>query len=126
MEAKLWGGLSSDRTVTLALALQDGGAAQTMTAIADGSEDRGPLWLFTSRNSELAAAAGVATMAVYVAKGHDLFARIEGTLTNATDLMMIDRLWNPFVATRYDGKDDPDFALLRLDLESAEIWENAS
>ena len=39
---------------------------------------------------------------------------------------MIERLWNPFVAAWYDGKDDPKLALLRFDAERAEIWENAS
>mgnify|MGYP006140606399 CR=1 FL=1 len=40
---------------------------------------------------------------------------------------MIDRLWNPFVAAWYqEGKDDPKLALLRLDAERAEIWENGS
>jgi len=126
LETKLWAGLRSDRTVMLGHTLQAGGAARPMTAIVESSEDRGPLWFFTSRKSELAGAKGEAATAVYVAQGHDLFARIEGTLTNATDRLMIERLWNPFVAAWYDGKDDPDITLLRLDLQSAEIWENAS
>ncbi|TAG12378.1 MAG: general stress protein, partial [Rhodobacterales bacterium] len=69
--------------------------------------------------------AGPAT-ATFVAKGHDLFAHIEGQLTEATNPVMIEKLWNPFVAAWYNGKDDPDIALLRLDLEGARIWENAS
>ena len=39
---------------------------------------------------------------------------------------MIDRLWNPFIAAWYEGKDDPKLVLLKLEPESAEIWENAS
>ncbi|OYW56609.1 MAG: general stress protein [Rhodobacterales bacterium 32-66-7] len=126
LETKLWAGLRSDRTVILAVTLQDGGAARPMTAIIEGSEDRGPLWFFTSQKSELAKAQDAVAFAVYVSKGHDLFARIEGTLSNATDRAMIDRLWNPFIAAWYEGKDDPDIALLRMDLDMAEIWENAS
>ena len=39
--------------------------------------------------------------------------------------MIIDRLWNPFVAAWYEGgKDDPKLALLRFDTEGAEIWLN--
>jgi general stress protein 26 len=38
----------------------------------------------------------------------------------------IDR-WNSAVAAYYEhGKNDPNLALLRLDAETAEIWENAS
>ena len=40
---------------------------------------------------------------------------------------MIDRLWNPFVAAWFEkGKDDPKLVLLRFDLESAEVWIDAS
>jgi len=43
------------------------------------------------------------------------------------DRAVIDRLWNSHVAAWYEkGKDDPNLALLRLDAESVEIWENAS
>jgi general stress protein 26 len=98
-----------------------------MTAQFEGDEDRGPLWFFTSQDSELVEAGGGAATAVFISKGHDLFARIEGKLVEDTRRDMIEKLWNPFVAAWYeDGKDDPDIALMRLDLESAEIWENAS
>ena len=125
LEAKLGAGLRSEMTVMLG---QEGGRApaRPMTAIVDGDDNRGPLWFFTSQDSELMQAGSGPANATYVAKGHDLFARIEGVLREDTDPAMIDRLWNPFVAAWYDGKDDPDIALMRLDLESAEIWENAS
>jgi general stress protein 26 len=40
--------------------------------------------------------------------------------------VIIDRLWNRFVAAWYDGKDDPKIALIRLEPENAEIWIDAS
>ena len=40
------------------------------------------------------------------------------------DKSVIDRLWNPFVASWYkDGKDDPDLQLVRFDIERADVWE---
>ena len=39
---------------------------------------------------------------------------------------MIDRLWNPFIAAWYSGKDDPKLRLMRFDPEEAEVWENAN
>jgi general stress protein 26 len=43
------------------------------------------------------------------------------------DRAVIERLWNRYVAAWYEqGKDDPKLALLRLDPERAEIWEDAS
>lgn len=41
--------------------------------------------------------------------------------------MVVDRLWNPFVAAWYPaGKDDPTLLLLRFDPAQAEIWLNGS
>lgn len=125
LEAKLWAGLRSEMTVMLGM-VDESAPARPMTAQFDGDEDRGPLWFFTSQDSELVQAGGGAATAVFIAKGHDLFARIEGTLVEDTRREMIEKLWTPFVAAWYEGKDDPDIALMRLDLESAEIWENAS
>ena len=126
LEAKLWAGLRSEMTVMLGM-VDESAPARPMTAQFEGDEDRGPLWFFTSQDSELVEAGGGAATAVFISKGHDLFARIEGKLVEDTRSDMIDKLWNPFVAAWYeDGKDDPDIALMRMDLESAEIWENAS
>ena len=49
-----------------------------------------------------------------------------GSLREDTDPTMVDRLWNPFVAAWYTGKDDPKLCLLRLDAEHAEVWLDAS
>jgi general stress protein 26 len=41
------------------------------------------------------------------------------------DQAVIDRLWNPMIASWYEGgKDDPDLALIRFDTEQADIWES--
>ncbi len=125
LEAKLWAGLRSEMTVMLGM-VDESAPSRPMTAQFEGDEDRGPLWFFTSQDSELVQAGGGAATAVFVAKDHDLFARIEGKLVEDTRPEMVEKLWNPFVAAWYDGKDDPDIALMRLDLNSAEIWENAS
>ena len=42
------------------------------------------------------------------------------------DRATIDRLWNPYVAAWYEGKDDPKVALIRFDAEQAQIWIDAS
>jgi general stress protein 26 len=58
----------------------------------------------------------------YSSKDHDLFASLRGTLEIVNDPATIDRLWNPFVAEWYEGKDDPKLALVRFDVEDAKIW----
>ena len=61
----------------------------------------------------------------FAAKGHDLFACIEGELTLDNNRTMIERLWNPYVAAWYEGgKDDPKLQLIRFDPEHAQVWLN--
>ena len=49
---------------------------------------------------------------------------MQGSLSISRDRDVIDRLWNPFIAAWFDGKDDPKLVLLRFDPEHAEIWLN--
>ena len=126
-ERKLWKALDSDRTLMLGLDGVEDGHARPMTAqVEDG---RGPIWFFTSTDSNLVRQLdkGNRAIAAFCSKDHELFASIKGTLSVDNDRAVIERLWNPFVAAWYEGgKDDPKLALLRLDAEQAEVWLNAS
>lgn len=124
LEAKLWKALRSDMTLMLGLTGEDDGHTRPMTAIIEEA-DRGPIWFFTSTDNEIVHAGGGRAVAAFVSKGHDLFATIHGQLTVDTDPATVDRLWNSMVAAWFEGKDDPKLRLLRLDPESARIWENA-
>jgi general stress protein 26 len=127
LEEKFWKALKSDRTVMLGLAGVDEGHSQPMTAQLNDDGDGGPLWFFTSKDTDLARALGRRHRAVahFAAKGHDLFASLHGELVIDDDRATIDRLWNRFVAAWFEGgKDDPKLRLLRLDPERAQIWLN--
>ena len=126
IEKKLWSELKSDRTIMLGLENKAGGASQPMTAILEDDE-RGPVWIFSSSDVDLVQALGVgpsAAVAQFVSKGHGLFASLHGQLQLQNDRATIDRLWNPFIAAWFDGKDDPKIRLMRLDLDHAHVWLN--
>ncbi len=130
LEGKFWKALKSDMTMMLGLAGVAEGHTRPMTAQLAGDADRGPIWFFTSADSELVttlrsdAAPAVAT---FVSKGHDVFAAVHGDLRVETDRAMVERLWNRFVAAWYQGgKDDPTLRLLRLDAREAQIWLDGS
>ncbi len=127
LKAKLWKAIDSERTVMLGLDGVEDGHARPMTAQIE--DDHGPLWFFTSKDNTLVHLIGQSDRAIatVTTKGHDLFASLRGRLSINQDRAVIDRLWNTFVAAWYEGgKDDPKLVLLKLDAESAEIWENAS
>lgn len=124
LETKFWKSIKYDMTVFLAC---DGALPRPMTASIDG--EKSPIWFFTARDTDICQAlkngpkAGVMT---FSSKGNDIWASASGQLTIDNDKAMIDKLWNPFVAAWYDGKDDPNLALLRYDAKDAQLWENAS
>ncbi len=128
LESKLWKALKDDRTVMLGLAGIEEGHSQPMTAqVLHDEDERGPIWFFTSSDSDLVKALTETHRAVvhFSSKGHDLFASLHGELTLDNDRAVVDELWNSFIAAWYPGgKDDPKLRLLRLDPERAQVWLN--
>lgn len=128
IEKKLWKHLEKDMTVMLGLTGEHG-HAQPMTAQFDGDAGRGPIYFFTSKETDLARTLeGRADAAIHFSsKGHDLFACIEGKLEAYNDPATIDRLWNKFIAAWFEGgKTDPKLLLLRFNPDEAQIWLNES
>lgn len=80
------------------------------------------LFFFIGKNNRLAR--GGRAMAHFVSKGHDYFACLDGTARIDNDFGLIDKLWNSQAQAWFPGgKDDPNLALLRFDIHSAELWE---
>jgi general stress protein 26 len=127
IEDKFWSELKSGPFVMLGVEGARDGATQPMTAqFEDQDREAGCLWFFTANDHDFTRALGQTNKGIgaFVAKGHDLFASIRGTLTLSTDRATVDRLWNPVVAEWYEGKDDPKLVLVRFDLEDAKLWKS--
>ena len=120
IKQRFWKELADNPYLMVAL---DAGHAHAipMTAQLDKDND-GYFHFFHAKSGRLAA--GGRAMAQYVAKGHDLFACVSGTLTPVTDRATIDKYWSKPVEAWYEGgKDDPHIVFLRMDLGRAEIWD---
>ena len=105
-----------------------------MVGPADGSSHSEPLTaqldqdqvdtLFFFIGKDNRVAKGGALMAQFVSKGHDFFACMSGTGRIDNDPALIDKLWDKQVEAWFPGgKSDPNLALLRVDIDSAELWE---
>jgi general stress protein 26 len=115
--------------MTVFLGLPGKAQGRPMTAQMISDDSRGPLFFFTSSDTELVQKLqdGDSAEMVFAAKGHDVFATMHGSLALERDRAVIDALWSPFVEAWFEGgKDDPKLRLLRLDGETAEVWLNAS
>lgn len=123
LEKKLWKHLNDDRTVLLGAT---GIAPRPMTAIAE--DDKAPLWFFTAADTDFGKAMDskqrLQAIATFASKDHELFASISGHIVADKDPDVIDRLWNPFIAAWFSGKDDPKLRLLRMDTADAHVWLN--
>ena len=119
---KFWEEIEDSPFIMLGLQGADDDFTRPMTAQIDD----GKIYFFAARSEDLFKGLGRSSRAIatYAGKGHKLFASIHGSLIEDTDRAVIERLWNPIIASWYkDGKDDPDLVLLRFDAESADLWE---
>ena len=131
LRKKFWESLHDSPFIMLGLEGVDDDRTRPMTAQIDlpkngKKEDGGPIYFFASKTDGVGhdISQGARAVATFAGKDHKLFAHIHGTLVPTQDDSVIERLWNPIIASWYkDGKNDPDLLLLRFDTENAEVWE---
>jgi general stress protein 26 len=98
----------------------DPDSAAPMTAQLDIDADHA-IWFFTDRNNRFARMGP--TTVTFSSKGHDLFARFHGVLSEETSRERLDKQWSKFVEAWFPGgKNDPNLLMLRMDLGDASIW----
>ena len=119
MRNAFWKAFAASNYVMLQLDA-DPDSAAPMTASLDKDANHA-IWFFAGRDSrwaQLGAATGT-----FASKGHDVFARFNGTLSEETSRERLDKQWSNFVDAWFPGgKDDPNLLFLRLDLGDASIW----
>ena len=55
------------------------------------------------------------------------YVSVSGTAQLVRDQQKIDEFWNPFYKAWFpEGKDDPNIALLRVNVDKAEYWDSPS
>ena len=117
LKQKFWKTLSDSPFVMLQLDA-DPDSAAPMTAQLDKDANHA-IWFFTNPDNRFAAMGPVT--ATYSGKGHELYARFAGALTEETDQGIKDAMWNNFVEAWFPaGK--ASALMLRMDLGQASIW----
>lgn len=85
----------------------------------------GTLWFFTNRSSpktyEIENNPEVCV--TFADPGTSTFVSLTGYATLSEDERKIDELWTADSSLYFDGRDDPDLVLLRIDVQSAEYWD---
>jgi general stress protein 26 len=122
LEKRLWSELDKARFGMLGLT--DGRShMQPMAAFCD--KERGAIWFFTRKSSDLArqTTQGHYAMFCIMAKDQEFQACIGGDLTPDHDDAKIAAFWNPMVSAWFpEGKDDLDLTLLKFTPVDAQVW----
>jgi general stress protein 26 len=119
LRKKFWHAFADSPYVMLQLD-GDPDSAAPMTAQLDRDADH-EIWFFTSRDNRFAVKGGAT--ATFASKGHDVFARFAGMLSEETSRERLDKQWSNFVEAWFPGgKEDPNLLMLRMDLGDASIW----
>ena len=124
---KLWDMISSIRFAMLTS--DDGGMLRSRPMAASQKAFDGTLWFFTRADShkvvEVAAEDRVAVS--YADPGSQTYVSLSGHAHLQRDKELIRQHWSEGLRTWFpNGQDDPEIALLRVDVEAAEYWDAPS
>lgn len=100
--------------------------SRPMTTQNQGFEEDATLWFFTSRGSDALAdiAADPSVGMTYADPGADSYVAIAGQARVVEDRAKKEALWSAMAKAWFPGGvDDPDLALLRLDIIHADYWD---
>ncbi len=121
LKQKFWKALADSPFVFLERKAEPGEGV-VMTAKLD-PDANSAIWFFTQRSNSLAQMGEA--VCTFASKGHDVFARFDGRLSEETSRERLDKEWDRITAAWFDGgKDDPNLLMLRMDLGEAQIWDS--
>ena len=118
--------LIEDIKIGMLTTVDDDGTLRSRPLQTIGVDD-GTLWFFTSASSPKVAeskADGGRVNVSYGNPGKYDFVSVSGTATLVRDRQKMKEMWTKWVEAFFPkGIDDPDLALLRVDIEKAEYWD---
>ena len=123
-KTKLWELIKSTKFAMLTT--EDGEHLRSRPMAASQSSFDGTLWFFTKASShkvdEVRADHKVGVS--YADPASQNYVSMSGRATLVQDKAAIDAHWSELLTTWFpNGKDDPDVALLRIDIAQAEYWD---
>jgi general stress protein 26 len=104
----------------------DGGLRSRPMTTQNGKDDRaGTLWFFAARHGEAALAVdGVQVHVGYADTGKDAYVSVAGRARIVEDAAKRRALWGTMTQAWFPGgPDDPEVALVAVDIEHAEYWD---
>jgi general stress protein 26 len=107
----------------------DDGTLRARPMQTQSEEFDGTLWFFTQASSHKVHEIDHEHQVnlSYAEPGNNRYVSVSGTATLVRARAKIDELWTPVLKAWFPkGKDDPDVALLKVDVTKAEYWDSPS
>lgn len=124
---KIWS-LIKDARVAMLTSERDG-RLYSRPMVASQKAFDGSLWFFTRKSSPKVAEVEAHSQVnvAYASSSDNSYVSLAGGAVVVDDRALIDAHWNEWIKTWFpDGKDDPDIALIRVDVDTAEYWDAPS
>lgn len=89
-------------------------------------DDQTNLWFFSSKTSDhfKDIEQDNRVQIVYSNENTHEYLSVFGNAVHIVDEKTVDRLWNPMANTWFEGKDDPNLALLSVNIDLAQYWDS--
>jgi general stress protein 26 len=121
--------LIKDIQVAMLTTAEEDGSLRSRPMASEQAEFDGTLWFFTRADSgkvhEINREHQVNLS--YAEPKMQHYVSVSGTATLVRDMARIKELWKPLYKAWFpDGLDDPELALLRVDVTKAEYWDSPS
>jgi general stress protein 26 len=125
-QRELWEKLDKVRP-TMMTTVDEDGSLRSRPMWTQGDTFDGTLWFFSADDApkaeELARNPQVGLS--YAAPDKDLYVSVSGRARIVHDRAKIEELWNPFAEAWFpEGTDDPHLALLAVEVDHAQYWED--
>jgi general stress protein 26 len=121
--------LIKDINICMLTTSRPDGSLHSRPMATQQTEFDGELWFFTAKDSLKVDETNdrPAVNVSYADASHNRYVSVSGTGTLVHDRKMAEQLWNPMYKAWFPkGLDDPQLALLRVDVEEAEYWDAPS
>jgi general stress protein 26 len=125
-QRELWDKLEGVRPAMMTTVDADG-SLRSRPMWTQGDSFDGSLWFFTADDAPKAddLARNPQIGLSYAAPDKDLYVSVSGRAEVVDDRAKIDELWNTFAEAWFpEGTDDPHLALIRVDVDHAQYWED--
>lgn len=123
------GEMIKDIRIAMMTTSEPDGTLRSRPMATQKQEFDGELWFFTGASSgkvgEIRQDQHVNIS--YAAPDDNRYVSVSGTARLVRDQAKVKELWNPILKAWFpDGPEDPDIALLRVDVHQAEYWDSPS